>query len=352
MGPEKEQLIVERISLLYTVFTRIDKNQVVQVPNITLNNLWIENVTRSKAMNEVVDVNVSFDTTFEDIELLRQEMEKFVRAPENNRDFQPDIAIRVGGVGDLDKLTLKVGIRHKSNWHNDGVRATRRSKFMCGLALAIKRVPIHAPGGGGEALGGPTNPAYSVAVNNDWASSSRSTTAEKKEEARLINQSAAQANAPSAERRAADELNTRDPLQEAVEDWGYENTLNSRGASAERADVGNGVRRGVSHRDISTRESQRGRRKAGDTLPPVPLGENMPGLQVTRTSTSTRAPSFDVERQAGVPSPRNPYTTFPTTQAYSAAAYQAGLQPDPASSSSVQGGPPAGAPSSGFGNHL
>ncbi len=356
VGPEKEQLIVERISLLYTVFTRIDKNQIVQVPNITLNNLWIENVTRSKAMSEVVDVNVSFDTTFEDIELLRQEMEKFVRAPENNRDFQPDIAIRVGGVGDLDKLTLKVGIRHKSNWHNDGVRATRRSKFMCGLALAIKRVPIHAPGGGGEALGGPTNPSYSVAVNNDWATKARSTAADEKEEGRLINQNAAQANAPSAERRAAEELNTRDPLQEAVDDWGYDNTLNSRGASAERPDVGSGVRRDASHRDISTRESQRGRRKAGDTLPPMPLGDNMPAFQVTRTSTSTRAPSFDVERQAGAPSapgappPRNPYTTFPTQQAYTAAAFQAGLQPDPASSSSVQGAPPAGGPSSSFSN--
>jgi small-conductance mechanosensitive channel len=30
-GPEKEQLIVEKISLLYTVFTRIDKMQIVQV---------------------------------------------------------------------------------------------------------------------------------------------------------------------------------------------------------------------------------------------------------------------------------------------------------------------------------
>ncbi|KAK8138082.1 hypothetical protein PG984_001462 [Apiospora sp. TS-2023a] len=32
--------------------------QTVQVPNIVLNNLWIENVTRSKAMKEVIDVNV------------------------------------------------------------------------------------------------------------------------------------------------------------------------------------------------------------------------------------------------------------------------------------------------------
>lgn len=30
-GPEKEQLIVEQVSLLYTVFVRIDRMQVVQV---------------------------------------------------------------------------------------------------------------------------------------------------------------------------------------------------------------------------------------------------------------------------------------------------------------------------------
>jgi len=37
-GPEKEQLIVEKISLLYTVFTRIDKMQVVQVGFTDLSN--------------------------------------------------------------------------------------------------------------------------------------------------------------------------------------------------------------------------------------------------------------------------------------------------------------------------
>jgi hypothetical protein len=58
-------------------------------------------------MKEIIDVNVAFDTSFEDIELLRVELEQFVRSPDNSRDFQPDIAIGVGGVGDCDKLTLK-----------------------------------------------------------------------------------------------------------------------------------------------------------------------------------------------------------------------------------------------------
>src|SRR3569833_746002 len=99
-------------------------------------------------MKEVIDVNVSFDTTFEDIELLRLEMEKFVRHPDNARDFQSDLAISVFSVGDLDKLQLKIAMKHKSNWHNEAVRATRRSKFMCALALALMRVPMYAPGGG------------------------------------------------------------------------------------------------------------------------------------------------------------------------------------------------------------
>jgi small-conductance mechanosensitive channel len=74
-GPsEKEYLVVEQISLLFTVFKRIDSMKTVQVPNIILNNLWIENITRSKAMKEQLEMFISFDTTLEDIDLLRSEV--------------------------------------------------------------------------------------------------------------------------------------------------------------------------------------------------------------------------------------------------------------------------------------
>ncbi|KAK3298043.1 Mechanosensitive ion channel-domain-containing protein [Chaetomium fimeti] len=320
-GPEKEQLIVERISLLYTVFTRIDKMQVVQVPNIVLNNAWVENVTRSKAMKEVIDVNVAFDTSFEDIELLRVELEQFVQSPDNSRDFQPDIAIGVGGVGDCDKLTLKIAIKHKSNWHNDAVRATRRSKFMCALTMALRRVPINGPGGGGDALGGPANPTYSVAVTDTFATDARAKSEKDKEAKKLANQTAeeaANANADPTEKRAADNINTSNPVVEALDDWGYENTLASRDPSADRP-ANAGAAATVSRSDtvggVSARESQRGRRRAGDTLPPHSMGDdpNMPAVHLTRTSTSTRPDnqSFDVERQAGIPPPAgSPYNTW------------------------------------------
>src|SRR5438045_1485534 len=139
-GPGKENLVVEQISLLYTVFKRIDCTKMVQVvfffsqelhhplakffyevPNIILNSMWIENVSRSKAMKEQLEIFISFDTSLEDIEILRKEMENFVRDPDNSRDFQPEVVLECTGIGSMDKLQLKVEIRHKSNWSNEPI---------------------------------------------------------------------------------------------------------------------------------------------------------------------------------------------------------------------------------------
>ncbi|KAJ5711482.1 hypothetical protein N7488_005638 [Penicillium malachiteum] len=138
--------IVERISLLFTVFRSVQDHRLTQVPNNILNSLWVDNLTRANAMHERLTVPVAFDTTFAEIEALRDEMEIFVRDKDNSRDFQPDFNIEVLGVGDLDKLQLQVDIRHKSNWANETVRASRRSKFMCALVLAIRKLKIRAPG--------------------------------------------------------------------------------------------------------------------------------------------------------------------------------------------------------------
>ncbi|KAK3314811.1 Mechanosensitive ion channel-domain-containing protein [Apodospora peruviana] len=331
-GPEKEQLIVEKISLLYTVFTRIDKMQVVQVPNIQLNNLWIENVTRSKAMKEVIDVNVAFDTSFEDIELLRLEMEKFVRSPENSRDFQPDVSISVGGVGDLDKLTLKLVIKHKSNWHNDAVRATRRSKFMCALALALKKVPINGPGGGGDPLGGPKNPAYNVTVTDDFAITARTASDKEKEAKKLANlgltRSESNASSKVAEQQAAADLNASDPLVDALDDWGYENTLNSRDVSADR---NRATAVEAARRDFQAgRESQRGRRQPGTSIPPTALAAaGAPGVQLTRPDTRTTKASIDIERHAGLGGMEGPTPAQYAGAAYAAQNYAAYPPPPP-----------------------
>lgn len=139
--------IVERISLLFTLFRNVKDNRLTQIPNNILNSLWVDNFTRADAMHEQITVSCAFDTTFAEIETLREELEAFVRDKDNSRDFQPDINIEVLGVGEtMDKVQISVDIRHKSNWANEVVRATRRSKFMCALLLAMRKLKMRAPG--------------------------------------------------------------------------------------------------------------------------------------------------------------------------------------------------------------
>lgn len=181
-----DQLICEKVSLLYTVFKRVNSGRSVQIPNNVLNTLWVENITRSKAMREQLSIFVDFNTTFEDVQLLRQEMVNFVRAKDNQRDFQPNVEVEVIGIGNMDKLELRIEIQHKSNWANETVRASRRSRFMCALVLALRKVPIYAPGGGGPALGEMGNPTYSVALADAVAADKKAAAAKEKEAKRMV----------------------------------------------------------------------------------------------------------------------------------------------------------------------
>lgn len=248
-------------------------------------------------MYECFEVDVSFDTTFEDIELLRQEMEQFVRHPDNSRDFKPDFTIGVGGVGSLDKLTLQISILHKSNWHNGMVKAQRRSKFMCALALALKKIPIFGPGGGYDALGGPQNPTYSVAVSDDWAAKARDESAQAKNEARLVPPPTNSEEAKQHEDAAISGINSRAPVPE-MQAAGLGSGLGSdlaREASQRSRDI-EGVRN-----DLLKRASTRGRRRAGESVPS--LAESHQAATHSPISPAhSRRELWDEEAQAGRPS--------------------------------------------------
>lgn len=215
----EEHLVVEHISLLFSIFRKISSNQLVQVPHVLLNTLWINNITRSKAMREQLSIYIDFDTTFEDIQLLRSEMTKFVLDPANSRDFFPDIDIQVLGFDKMDKMELRIDIMHKSNWSNEAVRAARRSKFMCALVLALRRIPINAPGGGGASLGEAANPTYSVAISPSAADTNKADAATSAEAARLV---------PTKKENVADKRKTAQSEQQAV------NALNERNTAVDK----------------------------------------------------------------------------------------------------------------------
>jgi small-conductance mechanosensitive channel len=278
----KEPLVVERISLLFCVFKRVTDGRTVQIPNIVLNSLWVDNITRSKAMREQISLFCHFETSFDDIKTLKEEMLKFVTDKENNRDFHPDVEIEVLGIAEMNKMELKVEVKHKSNWSNETVRAARRSKFMCALVLALRRVPIYGPGAGDAPLGSVGAPTYSVALTADIAQKNKNEFAAKKEAKRLIPVASATASAPKSqtmpsgpsgtmeipgvtsmpvgttEYLAVQNLNQRSAASDPMRDdtWAARDDNSSLGerASFDRSD-------GQSERGLLNRETSHGRRQ-------------------------------------------------------------------------------------------
>ena len=160
---------------------------------------------------------------------------------------------------------------------------------MCALVLALRKIPIYAPGGGGAALGSSDAPTYSVSVSDTDAAAARAAFDKAKDAKRMIpansetqttgfsSDTTANASiastirnrsptitttpAPAAETSALTTLNARQPASDPAHDW----EINSNDSSPTDA-----VRRrsndieGV--RDMLRRTSTRGKRKGGNTL--------------------------------------------------------------------------------------
>lgn len=154
--------IVKQQSLLYTVFQRIDTQQLLQITNERLISKRIENVTRSGANRETRSIFVDVRTTFVDIMQLRTELEAFLKA--NPRDYMPNLGLNVIDVAELNKIEIRVAWVHKNNWSNEPLRAKRSGRFMCALVAAIRKVPIMRPGG--VPLGTEERPYWTAQITN------------------------------------------------------------------------------------------------------------------------------------------------------------------------------------------
>ncbi|KAI9797280.1 MAG: hypothetical protein M1833_005576 [Piccolia ochrophora] len=328
------ELTVEHISLLFSVFKRLDCHKVVQIPNIVLNQNWIDNVSRSKAMREIVEMYISFDTTMEDIDLLKSELQAFVSSKENSRDFLPDVEIEITGIAEMNKLELKVEVKHKSNWSNETLRAARRSKFMCALVLALRKIPIYAPGGGDAALGDFSKPTYSVSVTDAEAAANRDAFASNKEAKRFVTgakpevkredsafldqavgseymnskskgyQRTPQDTRPSTgagtEKTAVEALNSRNPASDrARDDW-----------ESYREDMDSDTRRSSDLEEVRgmlRRQSTKGKRHAGPTaspsVPPPIVERATPPPQLGRPRTPPQQALPSTPQQQNLPTP-------------------------------------------------
>ncbi|KAA8899035.1 Mechanosensitive ion channel-domain-containing protein [Sphaerosporella brunnea] len=163
---DDQKFTVEHISLLYTVFKRVDTNKTTQIPNNILNIKTIENITRSKYIQEQLTVAVHYDTTVEDIQKLKHELLIFAR--ENSRDFQPELEIEVVSINNLDKLSLRIDIKYRETI-TELLMIQRRNRFILAMVAIMKRIPIYAPGVGDPAVGEQGKPMYTVAISDEIA---------------------------------------------------------------------------------------------------------------------------------------------------------------------------------------
>lgn len=318
-----DQFTVEHISLLFTVFRRANGHKVgglVQIPNISLNTLFIENLSRSHAMMEEYSVFVSFDTTFEDIQILRDELNKFVMDKDNSRDFQPDMNIEILGTTDMGKLEIQVQIKHKGNWANETLRAARRSKFMCALVAALKAVPIYGPGGGADAAGSAANPGYSVTITDADAKEAAKQAAKEREQARLYppakddDNDAASSNTASENRgagltsqqaRIIGDLNSRSPAADFARDRAFSTGRASEDSNGNNLSLIRSRSRDTHSidevRGVLRRGSSRGKRRADNTAAAW-TGPSIPTIA---------EPTGDAYSERSIPYQQTPYSSAP-----------------------------------------
>ncbi|KAK3690765.1 hypothetical protein LTR37_018987 [Vermiconidia calcicola] len=346
----QEHFVVEHISLLFTVFRHVQGagvGRICQIPNIVLNSLWVENVSRSKAMTEQLTIDIAFETPFDDLQILKNELITFVTEKDNSRDFQPNIDIDVLGTSDQSKLSLLVEVKHKSNWSNETIRRSRRSKFMCALVSALKAVPIYPPGGGVDAAGSSANPTYTVGITPGEHKEHADEAAKGRDDSRLVplkkieevkdrlspTASKQGAGMTQAESKIVDDLTARNPAVDTARDVAWSSSRDDSSTLGERPSIDRSDLEEV--RGLLRRESTRGKRKISSDYHPTVPTINEPQEQTSYSSYRQypqpgSAGGYENQRPGplpGIPAVASPYRSAarPTLSQYGAAP---GQQPD------------------------
>lgn len=339
------QFVVEHISLLFTTFRHAQGatvGQLCQIPNIVLNTLWVENITRSKAMSEQIQVDIDFGTAFDDLNILKNELLTFVTDKDNSRDYQPTIDLDILGTSDQSKLSLLVEIKHKSNWSNETIRRARRSKFMCALVYALKAVPIYAPGGSGDAAGSPAKPNYAVAITHAEAKEFAQESSKGRQDARLAqgkrsdeapklspvtsDTKSGLAGVTQQESHAVDDLTARDPAVDTARDEAWTSGRDDSSTLGERPSIDRQDLEDV--RGLLRRESTRGKRKISSDYHPT-----IPTINEPDQSSPNQQPyyyqGYSQGQAGGYENQRPGYSTAPSP-------YRPPMRPQPTQYQSAQ----------------
>ncbi|KAN0066543.1 hypothetical protein ACQY0O_000637 [Thecaphora frezii] len=139
-----DSFIVKEMRLLTTVF-KTTNGKSVMISHAQLATKPIVNLRRSGPIEETFKFEVSFDTSFQQIELLRSRMVHWLSG--EKRDFLPGLDINVIDFQDQTSMMLSTGIRYKSNWQQGGLKAERRNRWLCQFKVLLAECKIYGPKG-------------------------------------------------------------------------------------------------------------------------------------------------------------------------------------------------------------
>ncbi|KAF5355080.1 hypothetical protein D9756_005288 [Leucocoprinus leucothites] len=141
---EKKYTVVE-MRLLSTVF-HDDASVQVQAPNSLLNTLFIQNLRRSPATSEPFTVEVSDQTTQEQLSKFRSQMIEFLK--DHPEDYRADFTVVIKELSyRSQEMILSMEIKYNNNWESRAeVRAKRRNDWICHIRKSLRDAKIRGPG--------------------------------------------------------------------------------------------------------------------------------------------------------------------------------------------------------------
>ncbi|KZV95105.1 hypothetical protein EXIGLDRAFT_672416 [Exidia glandulosa HHB12029] len=142
---DSDQFTVKEIRLLSTVFISVSKGCVIQAPHSVLNTKYIANIRRSPQMSEPFTMEVSYATTFEQVEKLRDQMLAFVK--DQRRDFMSAFDVSIVDIPEQGKMILSTSIKYKSNFQQGALKSKRKNMWICALKQALSDCKIYGPSG-------------------------------------------------------------------------------------------------------------------------------------------------------------------------------------------------------------
>jgi len=135
----KLKLIVQDMGLLTTTFRTIDGKE-YYAPNAVLATKFIHNVRRSGNQTDQLLINVDPLTSRDKLQRFRDHLHQMIE--KEGRDFTGKFEIVVDEMVDMQRMTLRVVVEHRSNWQDGPRKRMRTSKLYLAIRDALQAVGI------------------------------------------------------------------------------------------------------------------------------------------------------------------------------------------------------------------